>query len=187
MTTKKNPTRTPTTKKTPNTANPPPPASPPPEPPPVITNAGADASNAKDSTELAYQTLMSGLQANFEPTFVFTLDGEQKATTDLLGVFATRIAAAEATKTAKNGYHLAVDQERASDAEAKPLRAGLRTYFQAQLGKTSPKLRIYGFEPRKIPVVTAEVKAAAQAKGRATREKKKSGGTTPPPAPPAAK
>jgi len=142
----------------------------PPAPPPVITTVANDSNTAtKEEVELAYQTLCTGLEANYEPTDLFTIDGGQQTTEALVGVFQKRIAAAEATKAAKDAYHEAVQAERAADLVARPLRMGLETNFQAQLGKTSPKLKIYGFMPRRVTVRTPAEKAEAAAKGTATR------------------
>jgi hypothetical protein len=171
-------------------------ATPPPGPAalavPVITNAGIDTSAAKESSELAFQTLVNGLLANYPATFVFPVEGTPKTRDELVTLFVGFIQASEATKAAKNAYHVAVDQERAAEAEAKPVRAGLETFFWAQFGKTSPQMRVYGYEPHKTPVKSAAVKAQAAAKGSVTRaangkkKSKKTGGTTPPPSPPAA-
>jgi hypothetical protein len=156
---------------------------------PVITTAITDAnSKAREAVELSYQTLCTGLQSNYPPDFVFTIDGNQQPTSVLVGTFQRRIAAAEATKAAKDAYHEAVAAERAADQEARPMRAGLETFFQAQLGKTNPKLKIYGFVPRKVTVLTPAEKAEAAAKGSATKAaggkkaKKKAPPATPTPA-----
>jgi hypothetical protein len=157
--------------------------------PPVITAVANDANNStKEAVELSYQTLNTGLLANYAPTYQFTIDGALQTAEALVGVFQKRIAAAEATKAAKTAYHGAVQAERQADLVARPLRAGLETHFQAELGKTSPKLTTYGFEPRKVAVRTAAEKAEAQQKAAATRAaggkkaKKKSTPTEPSPA-----
>jgi hypothetical protein len=161
----------------------------PPAPPPVITTVANDSNTTtKEAVELAYQTLVTGLLTNYQPTDLFMIDGGQQVTSALVGTFQRRIAAAEATKAAKNAYHEAVQAERAADLVARPMRAGLETYFQAQLGKTSPKLKTYGFEPRKVTVRTPAQKAEAAAKATATKaaggkKAKKKAGTPTEPAP----
>ncbi len=164
-------------------------AAPPAPPPPVITTVANDSNTAtKEDVELAYQTLVTGLQANYQPTDLFTIDGGQQPTSALVGTFQRRIAAAEATKAAKDAYHEAVQAERAADQVARPMRAGLKTYFQSQLGKTSPKLKVYGFVPLRVTVRTPAEKAEAAAKGAATKAaggkkaKKKASPTEPTPA-----
>jgi hypothetical protein len=156
---------------------------------PVITTPASEHnSKAKEAVELAYQTLCTGLENNYPPTYLFTIDGAQQPTSALVVVFQKRIAAAEATKAAKIAYHEAVAAERAADLVARPLRAGLETHFQAQLGKTSPKLRTYGFVPRTVTVRTPAAKAEAAAKATATKAaggkkaKKKAPPTEPTPA-----
>ncbi len=190
MPTKKN-TMSNNKKTTSKTATTTPPATPAllPVPTPVITTAGTDpGSKAREAVELSYQTLVTGLLTYHQPTDLFTIDGEQEETSALVAIFQKRIAAAEATKAAKDAYHEAVAAERAADQEARPLRAGLETQFQAQLGKTSPKLKIYGFVPRKVTVLTPAEKAEAAAKATATKAaggktaKKKAPPTEPTPA-----
>lgn len=163
------PTKKKTVSKKPKSQQPATPAAPA-APSPVITTAVPDPnSKAKEAVELSYQTLCTGLQSNYPPDFVFTLDGSEQPTSVLVGAFQKRIAAAERTKAAKEAYHEAVAAERVADQEARPLRAGLETFFQAQLGKTNPKLKVYGFVPRKVTVLTPAEKAEAAAKGTATR------------------
>jgi hypothetical protein len=182
------PTKKKTTSKTPKTN---PPATPAllPVPVPVITTPGTDASSkAKEAVELSYQTLVTGLQTNYQPTDLFMIDGTERQTSELVGTFQKRIAAAEATKAAKETYHEAVAAEREADQESRPLRAGLETLFQSQLGKTNPKLKVYGFVPRKVTVRTPAEKAEAAAKASATKAaggkkaKKKASPTEPTPA-----
>jgi hypothetical protein len=74
------------------------------------------------------------------------------------------------TVVAKNGYHLAVSNETASNADARAFRDQVQGYVIAQHGKSDTILLQYGFGPARPKRTTAAVQAVAVVKRRATRK-----------------
>jgi hypothetical protein len=138
---------------------------------PVITSlTDKPASKTKVSVETRFQTLVEGLLANFGHVSSFELSAGTYTLDGLVGSLRRRIAAAEATKSAKTDWHTTVQTERQVDAELRPLRKQLQQYVGARFGAGSPKMAEFGFVPAKPRKPKAQTKANAVDKAKATRK-----------------
>ncbi len=156
----------------PTPASAPTPASPPTSPAtPAITGSAADSGHAPlVALQMAYQTLCMGLLANYQPTDTFTLKAGTFTRDELVTLFQGALAAIEATKTAKQAWIGATQSQQATLAGARPVRSGLKLFFQMLYGKDGAQLRTYGFEPQKVGVTRVAVKAAAKVQSGETRK-----------------
>jgi hypothetical protein len=138
---------------------------------PVITSlTDKPASKTKVSVETRLQTLVEGLLANFAHVSSFELSTGTYTLDGLVGSLRRRIAAAEATKSAKTDWHTTVQMERQVDAELRPLLKQLQQYVGARFGAGSPKMAEFGFPPAKPRKPKAQTKANAADKAKATRK-----------------
>jgi len=138
---------------------------------PVITSlTDKPASKTKVSVETRFQTLVEGLLANFAHVSSFELSTGTYTLDDLVGSLRRRIAAAEATKSAKTDWHTTVQTERQVDAELRPLRKQLQQYVAARFGAGSAKMAEFGFTPVKARKPKAQTKANAAGKATATKK-----------------
>ncbi len=67
---------------------------------------------------------------------------------------------------------MAVQEERATEAALKPVLDSLKGMAQGRVGKYSIRLREFGFEPEKKPVMSAATKVVANVKRQATRKER---------------
>jgi hypothetical protein len=139
----------------------------------VITSVG----DVKVAAEVAYQTLVKGMGSVLAAFKTFELPSGTYTRGELVSIFQQRIAAAETTKASNSAWRDDVAAEREVAAKADPLRAEVKQLAIARLGKTSQKLKLLGFAPKKVRPVPVATKAAAQTKAQATRAKNTGKGT----------
>jgi hypothetical protein len=127
----------------------------------------------KNDIAATLTTCAAGLTANYPATQTWVLATKTYTRGDILNMLQAAITAAQTTKAAHDAWLAAVAAEQALLTQLHPVLGGLHDALGAQWGKGSPKMAEFGFEPEKPRVVTAEAKAAAVAKGRATKAAKK--------------
>jgi hypothetical protein len=124
----------------------------------------------KTTIEAEYKTLINGLNTTLPSVDSFVINGTTWSRADLLTRLQSRIDAAEATKAARTTLHNAVNSEQELNAQIAPLRAGIKTYLQSRFGKTSGQLQLFGFAQTKATQKSAQSKANAVVKSKATRK-----------------
>ena len=100
----------------------------------------------------------------------FVLAKQTISRTDLRARFQARVDAAEKVKSDRAVLQTSVAEERAVDADVKPLRASMKQYLQARYGESSPEMQSFGFAPSRKGKASVAVKANAVLKAKATRE-----------------
>jgi len=98
-----------------------------------------------------------------------TLIGELYTGNELAQMCAKAITADELVDSTYSKWRTAVAERDALRAEQVPVFTGLKSYVQATYGKSSQTIAEFGFKPAAETVKSAEVKAAAVVKLRATR------------------
>jgi hypothetical protein len=122
-----------------------------------------------------YQALAAALQGM--PDAEFVLGGKTYAKATLVALLTGYVTATEAVKPARQQWQKAIGDAKAALATAKPVRALLKTYLQGKLGKASPDLATYGFDPTRPPKTTVAGKASGVVKSAATRSARNTMGT----------
>lgn len=118
-----------------------------------------------------YQACADGMDsADLQGVDIITLDGVDWKKADLKAKFQGVVTAAKATLNAHQDLSTCVAEEKAVEAEATPLRNGMKRYLKTRFGKKSPKLQTWGFAPDQQPVKSPQVKADAVEKAKQTRE-----------------
>jgi hypothetical protein len=135
----------------------------------AITGATGAAKGRKIDLQAAYQALITGLNMAYQPTDTFALQSGTITRDELTAKLNQVIVAAEATKTARQQYRSAVNNEQLVQAQMGSLRSGVRKVIQARLGADNPAVTQFGFLPTKPVKKSAESKAAAVVKAKATR------------------
>jgi hypothetical protein len=130
----------------------------------------------KPSLVSRYSALVTALTADTDTQFV--LSGKTYSKSAVLGVLSAYADAHQATAARRQAWMAAVGVEDTALANARTVRSELKTFLQGRLGKTSPDLARYGFEPAKVPTRTVAEKAAAVAKNKATRTARHTMGST---------
>ena len=98
-----------------------------------------------------------------------TLEGKQYTGTQLAEMCAQWITADEQVETANRAWRTAVANRDALRLQSSPVFNALKGYVQTTYGKRSQTVAEFGFKPAAETVKSAEVKAAAVVKLRATR------------------
>jgi len=80
------------------------------------------------------------------------------------------LATLDAIDEAKANHQALIAKERAQRRALKPVLAGIRNFALGVYGESSAEFRSFGFQPRAVAVKSAETKAGAVAKMRATRK-----------------
>ncbi len=112
---------------------------------------------------------MSGLKKHFGSSPTVLIDGQAQKPDDAIATLQAAIDAIDATTAAETAFHAKVEAQRAALTVARALVRGLEATVRAQLG-LSPAIRTdFGFVEKTPKVLTPEEKAAAVAKGKATR------------------
>jgi hypothetical protein len=159
----------------------------------MTTLSTINIATQKTTIEAEYKTLINGINTELIGVDPFVINGTTYTRADLLARLQSRITASEATKTARTALHNAVNSEQDLQAQMVLLRAGMKAYLISRFGKGSGKLQLFGFAQTKTTQKTAQSKAAAVVKSKATRtargtlgKKQKSGikGVVPVPATP---
>ena len=137
----------------------------------TITGTAPDAQKAsKVDIETALQTLVTGLLANYQPGDVFKLKAGTFTRDQIVAAVVGFINDCEDTKAKKLAWRAAVQTERTTLAQVRPIRTGLHTFFQTLFGKDGAELRTYGFEPQKPRATSVKAKAAGQEQAAETRK-----------------
>jgi hypothetical protein len=135
-----------------------------------ITGTAADSVKAtRTDIEMACQTLVAGLLANYQPGDVFKLKAGSFTRDQIVAAVVGFINDCEDTKAKKQAWRAAVQTERTTLAQVRPIRTGLHTFFQTLFGKDGAELRTYGFEPQKPRATSVKAKATGQQKAAETR------------------
>jgi hypothetical protein len=141
---------------------------------PLPTGTAADNENVpKLDLEASCLALIAGLQANYQPTDVFQMSIGKLTRDDIIAAAQSFISDCEATKAKKQAWQAAVQAEKQSVAELRPVRSAVHVFFQNLLGKGSADLRTYGFEPQKPRNTSVKAKAQGQQKAQETRNANK--------------
>ncbi|HEY8091472.1 MAG TPA: hypothetical protein VIF09_26590 [Polyangiaceae bacterium] len=120
-----------------------------------------------------YNEFAASVTADFPPTQTWVLANATYKRDDLVSLAQGCVASLKTSATTHAAWIAATTD---SDAKVKafaPVLAGFKRILEGQYGETSPALARYGYAPGKPRTQTAESKAAAAAKGRATRAAKK--------------
>jgi len=142
----------------------------------ATTLSTINISTQKTTVEAEFKTLIAGINSQLPNETSFVINGTTWARADLIAQLQSRIDAAEATKSARTALHTVVSAEQASQLKIAPLRAGIKTYLQGRLGKSSAEMQLFGFAPYKTAQKTAQTKADAVVKAKATRKARGTGG-----------
>jgi hypothetical protein len=140
--------------------------------PPTTSITGvANGSNhsTKIDLQVAYQALTTGLATFYQPTDTFILPSGTVTRDALIAQFQGFINVAETTKSAQQGWHEAVQAERAAEVVVRPVRQAVRSIVTGRFGASAAQLAQFGFVPLKPAVRKVEVKAQALVKMKATR------------------
>jgi hypothetical protein len=135
----------------------------------AITGATGARQGRKIDVQASYQALITGLNSAYQPTDTFVLRTETLTRDELTARLNGVIVAAEATKTARQQYHSAVNDEQAIQAQMSSVRSGVRGIIQARIGADNPAVAQFGFLPTKPGKKSAASKATAVVKAKATR------------------
>lgn len=149
---------------------------------PTVTGTAPETESVNKLDLLtAVQTLVTGLQANYQPTDVFQMSIGTLTRDDIIKVVLAYVADCEDSKAKKQAWQAAVQTEKEAKTAMRPVRSAVHVFFQNLLGKQSAELRTYGFEPQKPRKSSVKAKAEGQQKAEATRKAHEA-----PPAAPAA-
>ena len=145
------------------------PAQPPPTPAVIKSVANNSNRGPKVDLQAAYSALANGLLANFQASDTFEILGVIYMRDELVTDFNGFVTAAEDTKDKHRDWLAAVQNERQTEAQVRPLRDGVHGILAVKLGKSSPTLGQYGFTPERSRKKTAQSKAGAVTKAAETR------------------
>jgi hypothetical protein len=116
--------------------------------------------------------IVSGVQKHF-PSGQMSLAGQTfNVPTDLVNLLQADINATDATDKARAAWLATVQTQTDSHAKVAPVLRSLKAQVFAQFGDTqdaATTLADFGYSPRKVRARSADKKAAAAVKGRATR------------------
>ncbi len=136
---------------------------------PITTPTTTNLTTQKMTVEVSYQAAIDAIEKALAHVDPFYMDNKTISRADLLAVLTRVVTAVKQTKADRLAVASSLAAERAALAEAKPLRAALKSFVQARYGKTTPELQQFGFVQNRTRKVKAESKAASVAKARATR------------------
>lgn len=136
----------------------------------ITGTVNGNTHNTKIDLQAAYQALISGLAANYQPTDTFLLPSGTVTRDALIAQFQGFISVTETTKSANQSWREAVQAERSALVVVAPVRQAVRSVIQGRYGASATQLAQFGFSPRKATVRKAATKAVAVMKMKATRE-----------------
>jgi hypothetical protein len=148
------------------------PASPAPAPAatvPITATANGGNRGTKVSLQASYQALVVGLQTYYQPNDVFRMKSGTFTRDELIAEFQKFIALAEATKNTHTAWRGAVQTERASELEVRPLRQGVHAMVSVRFGKAGTEVLQFGFAQAKPGTKKPATKVQAADKAKATR------------------
>jgi hypothetical protein len=135
----------------------------------MSTPTTVNVTTQKADAVLQLQALLHGIQLKLPGVDPFLLYRLTLSRDELVKRIQTRLDTAIATKASRQAMHNAVAAERAAQAEFKPIRSALRSYLAGVYSANAPELQEFGFVQNRRPAKTVASKAAAVAKGKATR------------------
>ncbi len=112
---------------------------------------------------------IAGVRKQFASTKVVVLDGVSYAPDDIVKALQGSIDAADATTAVTSLFHKTVDAERAANATADTVYAGLKTYVTSQYRTSPDTMADFGITLPSRQVPDAAATAAAVEKRLATR------------------
>jgi hypothetical protein len=112
---------------------------------------------------------IAGVRKQFASTKTVVLDGVSYAPDDIVKALQGSIDAADATTAVTAQFHKTVDAERAANATADAVYAGLKTYVTSQYKASPDTLAEFGINLPSRQVPDAATAAAAVEKRQATR------------------
>jgi hypothetical protein len=140
--------------------------------PSTLVTSVANGSNhgTKVDLQAQYQALISGLQTYYQPTDTFHVAGGAYTRDELITELDSFVAAAQATKASNTQWRSNVQSERAMEQKVKVVRAALKGIVTARFGAGAAAILQFGFPIPKPSKRSAETKAVAAVKSKATRE-----------------
>ena len=135
----------------------------------------------KVSRQAQLLALVAGIQKRMSGVSSITLGGVTVPMTDVVKLFQTDIDEMTASAKAKADYLGQVQMERTTRAKVNPTLRQFKSYVYATFGDTQDAISVledFGLKPRKTAKLTAEQKAEAQGKAKATRKARGTSGTT---------
>lgn len=160
-------------KKTATLMSPPTSTAAPPSPVPLGATAITSVSlgNVRGKTQVinGLVALMGALSANYAASDTFELPSGTYTIPEVTEAFNAYITAVSNVGPVDLAYHAAVEKEQSLRASTFALRAELKAYIAARIGKSATGMAAYGFVPAKTPVVSAKAKVAGAIKAEATR------------------
>jgi hypothetical protein len=120
--------------------------------------------------QAADQKLVDGLTKHAGVIASLYVGGTSLTNAVLVSKLQALIAAVNTTNTARAALHAAVLAEQQLHADSAQFVADVRQTILAMFSSQTDVLADFGLAPRKKPVVTPQVKVAAAAKAKATRQ-----------------
>ena len=106
------------------------------------------------------------------PDATLTIDGQTLTKAQVLQPLNDYVAAEALVAPADAAYHATVQKAHGAEVTARAMVVNLKPYLKVRLGKSNPALKSqFGVTPAKTPQRTAESKAEAATKAKATRAK----------------
>jgi hypothetical protein len=133
------------------------------------TTATINVTTQKADSVLELQALIQGVTVLLPHVDPFMLSRQTYSRADLLARIQARLDAAIATKSARIVLHNAVGAERNAQANFKELHASFRAYLVSVYGANAPELQQFGYVQSRKPKRSAQAKANAALKAKATR------------------
>ncbi|MGH7297165.1 MAG: hypothetical protein ACRELB_19660, partial [Polyangiaceae bacterium] len=125
--------------------------------------------NAKSVLVSLCSALVAGVDALPDASFVLGTQTLTKA--QVLAPLVAYGAATQQSAADETAWHLSLQQEHVAGGAARAMVDVLKPYLQGRLGKSNPQLKTqFGIPPVKAAQPSAETKARAAAKAKATRE-----------------
>jgi hypothetical protein len=147
------------------------------------------SNTSKNDKAAQLTTCENGITNNFAATDSWVFLGTTYKRGDILSMLQACIQASQKTKADHDTWRASVTEERAQYAAARPVLAAFKKMVESEYGATSQKMAEFGWAPAKVPVKSAQSKAAAAAKASKTKAAKKAAlaavkaGAAAPPAP----
>jgi len=137
---------------------------------------GTNNRNKKTDELARMQVVKKALAVHFKKKLL-PLAGQTVKADDAIAQLDAQIARMEAAESARAGWRLAVRDQNSNAPALRGLVLRIQRYLSATLGEASAVYADFGFAPKKTPKRTAEGKAQAVVKLRATREARHTMGT----------
>jgi len=136
----------------------------------ITTPATPSITTQKVDVIAEYQALLEGLDSLLPGIDPFVIGGQTISRADLKARLQSRIDAAQKVKNTRKTLAALVADERATAADADPLRSLLKAFCGARFGATSPILQQLGFVQRRRRRTRPANQAAGAEKAKKTRQ-----------------